>query len=91
MATKRQAMTTKKQIERLAAKLNVEVSFNTDFDIDAVSPRGFLFATSGCHSLVASAWDNDSAADVRQMMMDDLRGGLVKCDYSNCEHCGSAA
>lgn len=56
-------------------------------EVDAWSPKGFVFAATGGHSLVVSRWDDDTARDMYRSAIRDLRLGLEPCGDPECEEC----
>ena len=56
-------------------------------DIDAGSPKGYIFNATECHTLVASIWDDETPAQIRYMFIKDLQQGLSKCNDEKCDYC----
>lgn len=80
-------MSTRRRVEEEARRLGVTLDIR-DGDVDAWSPKGWVFAATGCHSLVASRWDDEKQADLYRSVLADLRLGLSPCEDPECEGCG---
>ena len=55
------------------------------YELDAWSPKGFVWCATDCHSLVVSYYTDWSAA--RVAMLDDLKAGTKPCTVADCEGC----
>lgn len=91
---------TKAQAERLAKKLNVEISDECDSDYICIflyTPKGFRFKATDCHTAATSfsrlqpgSPPNDyegTKADGWGHVMEDLEYGVEECDNENCGYC----
>ncbi len=84
-------MKTRKQVFDLAKKLNIDILHTAQgisWDTDMWSPKGFIFASTGCHSAVTNEFvTGQNKREHWQAVWEDIKDGLEPCDIKDCDTC----
>lgn len=85
----RGATTAKEMVRALAEALGAEldVTRGLGVDLEAVAPRGTVWALTGTHSVVSSTQLEETDQDWEALLR-DMEGGVEPCTDPHCEWCG---
>lgn len=81
-------MATIQQVKAEAAARGVTVNYDRAAgELDAWSPKGWIFTASGCHCVAHHFERGPWAAGQLAHMLEDLQDGLTKCTDPDCDTC----
>lgn len=56
-------------------------------DLDAWTPAGVVWRSTGCHSLVYAGYPGQPIGDARREMFDEMSDGVEPCSNPECDTC----